>query len=110
MASYTHEYSDFPNTLYAVRNFLDLKDAPVNVAEVVTQIKNYIVEKNFSAAATVLSNYKDTLAQYMVDAEYINKLDEELRNLEIYTRTKKQALYYQNDKPDGVAGDIWISD
>lgn len=110
MASYTHEYSNFPNTVYTVRNFLDLKDAPTNVADVVTQIKDYIVKKNYSAAASALEENKNVLAQYMVDAAYINRLDEELRNLEIYTRTKKQALYYQTEKPDGVAGDVWISD
>lgn len=110
MATYTHEYSDFPNTMYTVRNFLDLKDAPTSVATIVTQIKTYIVNKNFSAAAAMLEDYKNVLAQYMVDAAYINKLDEELRNLEIYTKSKKQAIYYQSDKPDGVTGDVWISD
>ena len=110
MASYTHEYSDFPNTVYSVHNFLDLKDAPVSIASVITQIKTYIVNKNYTAAATLLDEYKNQLSQYMIDAKYINTLDEELRNLEIYTKSQKQALYYQNEKPDGVAGDVWISD
>ena len=63
-----------------------------------------------SATASLLEDNKNVLAQYMVDAAYINKLDEELRNLEIYTKSKKQAVYYQSDKPDGVTGDVWISD
>lgn len=110
MASYTHEYSDFPNVMYSVHNFLDLKDAPSTVVTTVTTIKNYILNKNYAQAATLLEEQKSTLSKYMVDATYINTLDEELRNLEIYTKSKKQALYYQDTKPAGVSGDVWISD
>lgn len=109
MASYTHEYSDFPNAVYSVHNFLDLKDAPTSVATIVTQIKTHIVNKQFAQAAALLEDNKNILAQYMVDAKYINTLDEELHNLEIYTKSKKQAIYYTENKPDGVAGDVWIA-
>ena len=43
MADYTHEYSNFPETLYTLHNFLDLKDAPANVASIVYEIKERIV-------------------------------------------------------------------
>ena len=98
MASMTHEYSRFPETLYSLHNFLDLKDAPTSVANVVTQIKNFILEKKYNQAAQLLEDNKNILAQYIIDAEYINSLDEELRNLEIYTKSKKQALYYTENK------------
>lgn len=109
MASYTHEYSSFPTNLYTVNNFLDLKDAPSNVVALVQQIKDYLLNGNYNQASSVLASNKSTLKRYIVDAQYINKLDEELRNLEIYTRTKKQGLYYQTSKPDCVAGDVWIA-
>jgi len=106
---YTHEYSDFPNTVYSKHNFLDLKDAPSSVASIVTDIKTHIVNKRFAQAASLLEENKNILAQYMIDAKYFNTLDEELRNLEIYTKEKKQGLYYQTTKPAGVTGDVWIS-
>jgi hypothetical protein len=109
MATYTHEYSDFPNSVYSLRRFLDLKDAPEAIADVIVEIKQHIAKKDFSSAASLLEQHKANLAQYMVDATYINTLGEELRNLEIYTKSKKQALYYQTAKPDGVTGDVWIS-
>lgn len=109
MGTYTHEYSEFPNRMYSVHNFLDLKDAPQNVLDVVMQIKTHILNNEYSAAAELLNQYKSMLASYMVDATYLNTIDEELRNLEIYTKTKKQSLYYQEEKPAGVVGDIWIS-
>lgn len=109
MAEYTHEYSDFPNTLYSLHNFLDLKDAPSNVANVVERIKNYTLNGQYSQAALLLEENKQALAQYLLDARYVNALDEELRNLEIYTKAKKQALYYSDSKPDAVIGDVWIS-
>ena len=108
MASYTHEYSDFPNRLYSVNNFLDLKDAPSSVVDTVTSIKEYIAKGNYSQASALLERSKDVLASYLIDARYINTLDEELRNLEIFTRSSKQALFYQNDEPDGVLGDVWL--
>lgn len=109
MASYTHEYSNFPNSLYTVNNFLDLKAAPTNVVSIVAQIKSYLLNGNYAQAASVLAANQAILKRYIVDATYINKLDEELRNLEIYTRTKKQGLYYQTSEPDCVQGDVWIA-
>ena len=108
MADYTHEYSNFPTTIYTLHNFLDLKDAPLNVASVVSDIKNLILQGSYNQAALKLEENKNILSQYLIDATFINTLDEELRNLEIYAKTKKQALYYTTEVPEGVSGDIWI--
>ncbi len=108
MADYTHEYSNFPDTLYTLHNFLDLKDAPVNVASIVYEIKNLILMESYNQAALKLEENKNLLSQYFIDATFINTLDEELRNLEIYSKSKKQALYYTPEEPEGVSGDVWI--
>lgn len=109
MASYSHEYSNFPEQLYVRRQFLDVKDAPTNVAAIITQIKNLVVNQNYQAAYEQLYENQNILSQYMIDAKYINTIEEELRNLEIYARKKVQGLYYQEREPDGVTGDIWIA-
>ena len=108
MADYTHEYSNFPTNIYTLHNFLDLKDAPTSVSMVVSEIKELILQGSYNQAALKLEENKNILSQYMIDATFINTLDEELRNLEIYTKTKKQALYYSTEEPEGVSGDIWI--
>ncbi len=107
--TYTHEYSAFPYSLYTVNQFLDLKDAPANVVALVEDIKDALANGAYSRASTLLTNNATVLKRYIVDAQYINKLDEELRNLEIYTRAKKQGLYYQSTHPSCVQGDVWIS-
>ena len=109
MAEITHEYSNFPNQIFVRNNFLDLKDAPASVVYTVTQIKSLIANGNYSAAAKALDDNKNVLAQYMIDAKYINHMEEEIRNLEIYTKSKIQGLYYQLEEPDGVTGDVWIA-
>ena len=109
MASYSHEYSNFPEQLYIRKKFLDLKDAPNNVATIITQIKNLMVNQNYQAAYEQLFENQNVLSQYMIDARYVNALEEELRNLEIYTRKKIQGLYYQEREPEGVTGDVWIA-
>lgn len=109
MAEMTHEYSNFPETLYSVHNFFDLDDAPINVASTIVQIKNLILNQNYQAASQLLWENKDVLSKYMIDARFINALEEEIRNLEIYTQTRVQGLFYQEREPDGVAGDVWIA-
>ena len=108
MADYTHEYSAFPDVFYSVNNFLDLKDATANVVSLVMSIKDALANGNYMYASTILTNNAAVLKKYIIDAEYINRLDEELRNLEIYTKGKKQGLYYQATEPNCVQGDVWI--
>ena len=108
MAKYTSEYSKFPTNLYTKRNFSDMKDAPSSVVTLVEQIKSYMRAKDYTSAAQILDDNKSALKKYLIDATYINTLDEELRNLEIYCKVKKQSIYYTTSEPDGVTGDVWI--
>ena len=108
MARYTNEYSRFPNNIYTKHSFADLKDAPPEVVSLVEDIKAYMRSKNYAQAAQILEANKGTLSRYLIDATYINALDEELRNLEIYCKIKKQTVYYTTTEPDGVNGDVWI--
>lgn len=105
---YTNEYSKFPNKLYTKHSFQDMKDAPASVVTLVEDIKTYMRAKNYTQAARILQENKSTLAKYMIDITYINTLDEEIRNLEIYCKVKKQSVYYTTTEPDGVNGDVWI--
>lgn len=105
---YTSEYSKFPTQLYSKHNFSDMKDAPSSVVTLVENIKTYMKAKNYAQAAQILQDNKSALSKYLIDSTYINTLDEELRNLEIYCKIKKQSIYYTTTEPDGVNGDVWI--
>ena len=108
MAHMTNEFSHFPEQIYDLHNFLDLKDAPESINIIVNQIKRYEAAGKFAEAAALLNDSRTALKPYFIDADVINAMEEELRNLEIYTKRKKQTIYYQNSEPDGVAGDVWI--
>ena len=106
--SYTHKYSQYPTVRYSARNFLDLKDAPNSVVEIVNQIRTYLAEDNYSQASSTLEAHKTTLKRYMADAEYVNTLGEEIRNIEVYLRSNKTGQYYSDHEPDALTGDVWI--
>lgn len=107
MASYTHEYSDFPNTILTRHNFMD---ADNSIASIINQIKILQSEGKYSEAAAYINDHHETLGPYVLGSEYMNLIDEETRNLEIYTKSKKQQIYYQNDEPDNEpdVNDVWL--
>lgn len=108
MAIMTHEYSDFPNRVYNLHHFENVANAPSDVIAVITEIKSLVESGSYSAAVNLLENNKSILSQYWIDADNINAIEEEIRNLEIYAKSQKQAYYYQEEEPDAVEGDVWI--
>lgn len=108
MAVMTHEYSDFPNRVYNLHHFENVANAPSDVIEVITEIKSLVESGSYAAAVNLLENNKSILSRYWIDADNINAIEEEIRNLEIYAKSQKQAYYYQEEEPDAVEGDVWI--
>lgn len=109
MAVMTHEYSDFPERVYNLHHFENVANAPSDVIAVISEIKELIAAGSYSAAVALLENNKSILSRFWIDADNINAIEEEIRNLEIYAKSQKQAYYYQDDEPDAVEGDVWIS-
>lgn len=104
----THEYSHFPERIYALHNFLNVANAPSNILDIIVEIKTDVASGYYSEAEKLLEENKDKLSPYWVDADTINAFEEELRNLEIYAKSTHQAYYYQDEVPDAVKGDVWI--
>ncbi len=105
----THEFSRFPEQTYALHEFLNVANAPDSTLDIIVQIKQYVSSGLYSEAEQLLENNKELLAQYWVDADVINAIEEEIRNLEIYARSTHQAYYYQSEEPDASEGDVWIN-
>lgn len=107
MANYTHEYSNFPSQLYTRHHFKDVDDS---VGHLVEQIKELQARGEFDLINEIIKVNKNKLGQYVFGSEYPNGIDEELRNLEIFTKNKKQSIFYQPDDPEDMAGlaDVWI--
>jgi hypothetical protein len=109
MAIYTHEFSNFPNEILTRHEFKDVDDT---IASIVNQIKELQAKGEYSRAAQYIDMNKDTLGPYVLGSEYLNTIDEETRNVEIYTKAKKQQIFYQDDNPEGVAYqyDVWLGE
>lgn len=109
MANYTHEFSNFPNEILTRHEFKDVDDT---IANIVNQIKELQAKGEYSRAAQYIDMNKDTLGPYVLGSEYLNTIDEETRNVEIYTKAKKQQIFYQDDNPEGVAYqyDVWLGE
>ena len=104
----THEYSLFPDRVYTLHNFKNVADAPSEVVSIISDIKANVTAGKYSDAALLLQEYKSMLSPYWIDADIVNAIEEEVRNLEIYARGEKQSYYYQDNEPDALEGDVWI--
>ncbi len=106
MAYYTNEYSNFPHELMPLHHFKDVDDS---VGSLVNQIKILQSQGKYDKVNEIIQLNKDTLGQYCFGAELINRLDEEIRNLEIYAIYKRQNIYYTEQEPELVENfDVWI--
>ncbi len=109
MAGYTHEYSAFPAQILTRHNFLDVDDS---VANVVNQIKLLQARGEYDKAATYVQQHKDEIGPYVLGSEYLNTIDEETRNVEIYAKANKQQIFYQDTEPETnpSVGDVWLGE
>lgn len=107
MASqYTHDYSNFP---HSVMEKIEFKDVDSSVIEAVNAFEEAMANDNYSHAKQI---YKDNnLGSYIISAYHWNLAFENLRNTQIYAKTKGQQIHYidsVNDIPDSpVHSDIF---
>ncbi len=108
MAKYSKEFSKFPEQVFTLHNFKNVADAPTEVISIIQKIKSAVASGAYSEAAQLLSKNKAVIAEYWIDADNINALEEEIYNLELYAKQSVQMHYYCDDEPSGVEGDVWI--
>jgi hypothetical protein len=108
MASITNEYSQFPNKVMERHYFKDVDDS---IAPLIIQIKELQAQGDYDRVNQIIAKNMENLAQYTLSAEYINLIDEEIRNLQIYAKSNKQSFYVGEEEPDDIeALDVWIGD
>lgn len=105
MTEMTHEYSKFPEQIMELHNF---KDADDSIASIINQIKNLQAQGLYNQAQRIVEQNKDVLGSYMLSTEYLNTIDEETRNLQIYAKSVAQSIYIQDDEPEALLNDVWI--
>ena len=106
--NYTHEYSKLPDQIMERHYF---KDVDNSIAPLINQIKTLQKQGEYDKVNEIIQNNVENLSQYFIGSDYINAIDEETRNLEIFALSKKQSIYFQTDEPDlAEQSDVWIGD
>lgn len=107
MASFTHEYSNFPNEVITIKEYKDVDDA---VASLVQQINSYRNTGDFASANQLIAENKALLSAYNFASEDINRIVEEIRNAQVYAKEGNNTVYYMAEEPDAhiVVGDTWL--
>lgn len=110
MPKYTYQAgAHWPLSLIDLTNY---KDADNTVGELIAQIKAYQESGDFDAAQALIAEHEEELKPYALDSAAINKYVEEIRNLEIYTKSKKQQVFYAPTEEEAsnfvILNDVWL--
>lgn len=114
MATYSNEYSKFPEQLISMREFKDITN---DVDAIIQQIKTYKSEGKYAEAAELMRN-NPNLASYMFSATDINTLVEEIYNAQIAALNASPlpsssggaSMSFNTTTPSNMeVGSVWIS-
>lgn len=105
MPDYTHEFSNYPDSLIDMRTFKDIND---EIASVVAQIEAAKADGDYADAIAIIKAHPE-LADYDFSANDINRIIEEIRNSQIFVTTITQGITYGGNSFRGEVGDIWIT-
>ena len=107
MSKYNSEYSNFPHKKIKKHNFLNITD---DIAFIVNQINTLHSQGKYAQAAQILQENKETLSQYIIDAEIFRTWVDEIYNTQKYAKQVQQSIYFEEneDDVDALEGDVWI--
>ena len=88
---YSHNFgSNFPDSLIPIGTKKDIDDS---VKDLITQYYSYIENGKVTDAKSLYDQNKTLLEPYIIDMEYINRLEEEIWNTHVATLKK---THYNN--------------
>ena len=105
MSSYESEFSNFPEKKISLHNFKNIDD---NLASIINDINNLRAQGLYNQAQRIIENNKDVLSQYVVDMLIFRTWEEEIYNTQKYAKQQQQSIYFEDNEPDCIEGDVWI--
>lgn len=104
--NYTHEFSNYPNKLIELDRFEDVDDS---LAVIINQINALRASGQYNSAAVLINKNAELLKKVAIGADVINKLIEEIRNVQIKGLSANQCIVTSEDEPGDLNdGDVWI--
>ena len=107
MASYSHEFSNFPDQLITRHNFKNIDDNS-GVSNLINEINSLRAAGKYDEAAKLIRTSSDLISQYIVDSTTFRTWEEEIWNGQVFAKQKQQVIFDGDDIPVGELGDIWI--
>ena len=105
MANYEHEFSHFPEQKIVLHNFKDIDDSTIDLINKIDELR---ASHNFEEAQKFIEENADKLKQSIADAITFRTLVEEIYNTQVYAKRVQQSIYFDDEKPDCLEGDVWI--
>jgi len=105
MTEYENEFSNFPLKKITRHNFKNIDD---NIASIINQINALRSRGLYNQASRIIQNNSDILGQYIVDAITFRTWEEEIYNTQKYAKQQQQSIYFDEDEPDCIEGDVWV--
>ena len=99
--------SNFPDSLISVGTKKDIDDS---VKDLIAQYYNYIENGNIAGAKSLYDENKALLEPYMINMEYINRLEEEIWNAHVSTLNKLTTII--SSKPPALQSEncFWLQE
>lgn len=105
MSIYETEFSNFPNEKITKHNF---KNADDSIADIIDQINDLRSQGLYNQASRIIQNNHDILSGYVADATTFRTWEEEIYNTQKYAKQQQQIIYFDEEEPDCIEGDVWV--
>ena len=105
MTEFSNEFRSFPSGKITKHNFKNIDDS---IASVINQINSLRSQGLYNQAARIIENNSDVLSQYIADASTFRTWEEEIYNTQIYAKQQQQSIYFDDQEPDCIDGDVWL--
>lgn len=101
------EYSNFPKEKIKLHKYKNIDN---DFKSKIEKINSLRAQGDYVQAAELIKSSPEDLSQYIIDATTFRTLEEEIYNTQIYAKQKQQFIYFDQEEPDALYSDVWISD
>lgn len=107
MSIYEKEFSSFPAKNITRHNFKNIDD---NTASLIDQIKLLRLQGLHEQAADIIKENKEILERSNIDSVVFRTWEEEIFNTQKYAKQRQQIVFFDEEEPECLEGDVWISE
>lgn len=104
---YLKRYSNFPASIMTLSGFQDVTDSN---ASLINRIKDLRRSGKYAEANQLINNNAAIIKKMSINAQWVNKMEEELINAQIFAIKNQQQVYIQTTEPEAEENDIWLQE